>query len=77
MAEKLGRVTGIQLVRILERMGWHVDRLRGSHHIMRNPEYPRVTVSVPVHARQTLPIGTLSSILKDAGISADEFNEAR
>jgi predicted RNA binding protein YcfA (HicA-like mRNA interferase family) len=43
---------------------------------MRNPEHPRVTISVPVHSRQTLPIGTLSNILKDAAMSADEFNQA-
>jgi predicted RNA binding protein YcfA (HicA-like mRNA interferase family) len=57
-------------------MGWRVDRVRGSHYIMRNPEHPRVTISVPVHSRQTLPIGTLSNILKDAAMSADEFNQA-
>ena len=42
---------------------------------MRNPEHPRVTVSVPVHGGQTLPVGTLSSILKDAGMRDEEFNE--
>jgi predicted RNA binding protein YcfA (HicA-like mRNA interferase family) len=42
---------------------------------MRNSEHPRVTISVPVHGRRTIPIGTLSNILKDARISAEEFNE--
>jgi predicted RNA binding protein YcfA (HicA-like mRNA interferase family) len=74
VADKLKRVTGRQLVRILERIGWHVDRVRGSHHIMRSAVRPKVTLSVPVHGRRTLPIGTLSSILRDAGISDEEFN---
>jgi len=74
VAEKLKRVTGRQLVRILEKMGWHVDRVRGSHHIMRSAVHPRTTLSVPVHGRRTLPIGTLSSILRDAGMSDEELN---
>ena len=75
MADRLKRVTGGQLVRILERMGWSVDRIRGSHHIMRNPAHARVTISVPVHGRRTVPVGTLSDILRDAGISDEEFNQ--
>jgi len=74
VAEKLKRVTGRQLVRILEKMGWHEDRVRGSHHIMRSAVHPGVTLSVPVHGRSTLPIGTLSIILRDAGISDEELN---
>jgi predicted RNA binding protein YcfA (HicA-like mRNA interferase family) len=67
------RVTGKQLLRILETFGWRVERTKGSHHIMRHPDHPRVTLSVPVHGRQTLPIGTLMDILKDANISVEEF----
>jgi predicted RNA binding protein YcfA (HicA-like mRNA interferase family) len=76
MPERVKRVDGRQLVRILERRGWKVDRIRGSHHIMRHADSPNVTLSVPVHRTKVLPVGTLLSILRDAGISADEFNEA-
>ena len=69
------RVSGRQLVRALERLGWHVDRIRGSHHIMRHQDLPGVTLSVPVHGNQTLPIGTLLSILKDGGVDVAQFNE--
>ncbi|MDP2950129.1 MAG: type II toxin-antitoxin system HicA family toxin [Chloroflexota bacterium] len=47
------RVTGKQLLRILETFGWRVERVKGSHHVMRHPDHPRVTLSVPVHGRQT------------------------
>jgi hypothetical protein len=40
-----------------------------------NPGSPRVTLSVPVHGRRTLPIGTQADILRDAGISIEDFNE--
>ena len=69
------RVSGRQLVRALERLGWRIDRIRGSHHIMRHAAASRVTLSVPVHGNQALPIGTLLSILKDAGVDAAQFNE--
>jgi predicted RNA binding protein YcfA (HicA-like mRNA interferase family) len=75
MANRLKRVTGRELMRVLEKVGWHVDRVHGSHHIMRNPDHPRVTISVPVHGRRIIPVGTLSNILRDAGITAEDFNK--
>ncbi|HEX9640129.1 MAG TPA: type II toxin-antitoxin system HicA family toxin [Candidatus Krumholzibacteria bacterium] len=42
---------------------------------MRHQDMTRTTLSVPVHGNQTLPIGTLASILRDAQVDADEFNE--
>lgn len=30
-------------------------------------------VSVPVHGSRQIPVGTLSAILEEAGLSADEF----
>jgi predicted RNA binding protein YcfA (HicA-like mRNA interferase family) len=62
-------------VRVLERVGWRLDRVRGSHHIMRHPDRPGVTIAVPVHGNQTLPIATLVSILRDARVDVDTFNE--
>ena len=75
MAGRPKRVSGRDLVRALERLGWQVERVKGSHHIMRHPDMARTTLSVPVHGNQTLPIGTLASILRDAQVDADEFNE--
>ncbi len=75
MADRLKRVAGRQLVRVLERLDWRIDRIKGSHHIMRHPNFPRVTISVPLHGRRTLPVGTLLSILKDANISVEQFNQ--
>jgi len=73
--ERLKRVTGRRLMAVLESFGWYVERVKGSHHIMRHSKSPRVTLSVPVHRRRTLPIGTQADILRDAGITAEEFNE--
>jgi predicted RNA binding protein YcfA (HicA-like mRNA interferase family) len=73
--EPYRRVSGKRLIGILESFGWYVHRIRGSHHVMRHDHLPRVTLSVSVHGNQTLPTGTQLSILKDAGIGSDEFNE--
>jgi predicted RNA binding protein YcfA (HicA-like mRNA interferase family) len=68
------RVSGRELMRILQRFGWQVERIRGSHHIMRHPQHKGVTLSVAVHGNKTLPLGTQASILKDAGIPVEEFD---
>lgn len=75
MSQRPKRVSGRRLVTILERLGWRVDRVRGSHHIMRNRALRGATLSVPVHRHDDLPIGTLMSILRDAQVDIDEFNE--
>jgi predicted RNA binding protein YcfA (HicA-like mRNA interferase family) len=66
-------VSGKQLVKILERQGWYVKRVRGSHRIMRHPDIPDA-IPVPVHGNQSIKRGTLGNILRTAGISREEFN---
>jgi len=59
------RMTGRQLVRILESEGWKVDRIRGSHFIM--VKEGRRSVPVPIHGN--LDLGTWGmKILRQAGI---------
>jgi predicted RNA binding protein YcfA (HicA-like mRNA interferase family) len=66
-------VTGKQLVKVLEGQGWHVKRIRGSHHILRHPSIPDA-IPVPVHGNQSIKRGALGNILRTAGISREEFN---
>jgi predicted RNA binding protein YcfA (HicA-like mRNA interferase family) len=66
-------VSGKQLVKILERQGWYVKRIRGSHHILRHPTVPDA-IPVPVHGNQPIKRDTLGNILRTAGISREEFN---
>jgi predicted RNA binding protein YcfA (HicA-like mRNA interferase family) len=73
VSQKLPAVTPKQLIRVLERKGWQVDRIRGSHHILTHREQQRVLV-VPMHNRD-LKIGTVTTILRNAGISRDELRE--
>jgi predicted RNA binding protein YcfA (HicA-like mRNA interferase family) len=65
---KLPHVSGAQAVRALEQLGFVVLRQRGSHIIMRRGSSGCV---VPNH--REIKVGTLSGVLKQAGITADEF----
>jgi predicted RNA binding protein YcfA (HicA-like mRNA interferase family) len=62
---------GSRIVRALEKAGFEVVRVRGSHHVLRHPD-GRGT-SVPVHGDQDVRVGTLRGILRDCGLTTDEF----
>jgi predicted RNA binding protein YcfA (HicA-like mRNA interferase family) len=64
-------LTPRKLIQILERNGFVLDRVRGSHHVYYNPTTKRRTV-VPLHAKD-LPRGTMFEILKQAGIDRSEI----
>lgn len=65
-------VSGAQLIRALERLGWEAVRQRGSHVRLRHPDR-RTFLVVPLH--KELKRGTLRGILRDADLSADELRE--
>jgi predicted RNA binding protein YcfA (HicA-like mRNA interferase family) len=62
------------LIRALEKDGWYVKRVKGSHHAMRHPTI-RDTVVVPVHRNRPIPRGTLGNILRTARMSREELRE--
>jgi predicted RNA binding protein YcfA (HicA-like mRNA interferase family) len=68
---KLPVVSGAEVVRALERLGFMVVRQRGSHIVMR-----RGSIGCVVPNHRALKIGTLVGLLKQAGISPDEFIDA-
>lgn len=69
---KLPAVDGKKVVRVLERAGFRVDRIEGSHHILVKESHP-ISVPVPVHGSRPLPKGTLRSIIRMAGMTRDDF----
>ena len=68
---RLPRVSGQKVVRALQKAGFRVLRITGDHAFLVNEQTGRRTV-VGVSAG-TLPVGTLASVLRQAGLSADEF----
>ena len=64
---------GGRVVKALERAGFKVARISGSHHIMRHPDGRGTTV--PVHPGRDLAKGTLRGILDDIGLSVDDLRD--
>lgn len=57
----------------LLRAGFVLVRQSGSHAILRRPGDPSRRVTVPMHARD-LKAGTLRSIVREAGMTVEEFS---
>ena len=58
-------MSGKELLKMLKKDGWALDRVKGSHHIMVKG---KLTVVVPVHGNSDIPKGTLNAILKQSGL---------
>jgi len=70
---KLPSATPQEVIKVLEKKGFVLDRVKGSHHIYYHPEIKRRVV-VPLHKRD-LPKGTLLEILRQAGLSKVELRD--
>jgi len=71
LSEKLPRITADEVIHALERAGFKLSRQSGSHKIYKNETGKRATV--PYHKGRVLHPKVLSSILKDAQLSKEEF----
>ena len=70
---RLPRIEGRALVRAMERDGFEVVRIKGSHFILQKTfaDGEVVTIPVPVHTGRIIKVGTLSGILRKARISRE------
>ena len=65
---KLPVLSGVQVIKGLERLGFEQVRQRGSHVVLRKGAAGTV---VPLH--REVKTGTLAGILRQAGVTQDEF----
>jgi predicted RNA binding protein YcfA (HicA-like mRNA interferase family) len=65
-------ISGKKLCKIVEKKGWILKKITGSHHIYEQPNENKI-ISIPVHRNQDLKLGTLKSIMKIAQFSEDEL----
>lgn len=65
-------VSGRHLCKVLEKHGWALQRIHGSHHI-----YARsgnaVILTVPVHGNRYLKRGLLRQLMRDAALTEDDI----
>ena len=64
-------LSGREVVRALTRIGYREDRQRGSHIILRRDDPPHRRLTVPDHSE--VAKGTLRAIIRQAGLTLDEF----
>lgn len=65
-------IKGARLVAALLKIGFKVIRQKGSHVQLTHPSRPGKVITIPVSSR-TLRKGTLVAILKQAGVSIEQF----
>ncbi len=67
----LPQVSGRETVKALAKIGYQFDRQRGSHIVLRNTAPPYRRLTVPDHDQ--VAKGTLRSIIREAGLTVEEF----
>ncbi len=71
---KLPALSPQKVIAILEKKGFILKRVTGSHYIFAHPETKR-RVTVPFHSDREVARGTLLQILEDAGLSREELQD--
>lgn len=70
---KLPVLSGKEVCKAFEKVGYLIDHQTGSHLILRKAEPPHRRLTVPNH--KEIAKGTLMAIIRQAGLTVDEFLE--
>jgi len=66
-------ISGKELARIVERNGWSLLRINGSHHVYGKPG-SIVRLSIPIHGNKPLKIGLLRHLIKLAELPESDID---
>jgi len=66
------QVAGKELARAVQRQGWSLARVHGSHHIF-VMSGRRERIVIPIHGNRPLKIGLLRSLMKIAGLTESDL----
>ena len=72
MSGRLPQLSYRKVAKALQRAGLVLDHATGSHHFFIHPLDPTILVSVPRHSKD-IKRGLLHRIVKDAGLTVEEF----
>lgn len=70
---QIPRISGRETVKTLSKIGYEFDRQKGSHIILRQINYPFRRIIVPDH--KEVAKGTLRSIIRQVGLTLEEFKD--
>lgn len=73
MSARLPSLKARDVIAALETAGFEVVRTAGSHHRLVHKEDPARATTVPVHKGRDLPRPVLRAIIKQAGMTVEEF----
>ena len=73
---KLSSISGIEVIKRLKRAGFIATRQKGSH-VRLEKSLPEKTIKLTVPLHPELKRGTLHRIIKDAGLTPEEFNQLK
>jgi predicted RNA binding protein YcfA (HicA-like mRNA interferase family) len=65
-------ISGKDFAKILERHGWILLRVQGSHHIYGKSDTD-IRISLPIHKNQALKLGLLRHFMKVAALTEKDF----
>jgi predicted RNA binding protein YcfA (HicA-like mRNA interferase family) len=71
MSPKLPSLSSRELIAILKKKGFVLERQSGSHAVFIHPKGRRTTV--PIHGKRDLGKGLLHQIMRDADLSTDDL----
>lgn len=66
------QVSGNELARAIQRKGWRLSRIKGSHHVF-VMQGRRERIVIPIHGNHPLKIGLLKSLMKIAELSEGDI----
>lgn len=69
---RLGNISGKEAVKAFQKAGWQQIGQVGSHLVMVKPG-SRVNLSIPQH--KELSVGTLRALIRNAGLTVEQFLE--
>ena len=73
---KLPHVSGLEVIKRLKKAGFIATRQKGSHvRLERYDSKKTIKLTVPLH--RELKIGTLARIIKDAGLTPEDFENLK
>jgi predicted RNA binding protein YcfA (HicA-like mRNA interferase family) len=72
VSKELPGLRPARVLKALERAGFFIHHIKGSHHVLRHPERPALRVTLSMH-HGDLKRKTLMSVIEQAGFTVEEF----
>ena len=72
MSKHLPALKPAKVLRALQRAGFYIHHIKGSHYYLKHPDKPALRVTLPFH-NADLKHRTLTSIVEQSGFSIEEF----